>query len=148
MYANDVVAPGDSVRLQADDITVMAALTEVLFGAGIDVALGADGNAILVRRAAVVLAPARRDVVTRTGHDDSGGAIAAADAIVTIAPSARRFRTLTDSSGNYSIAIADGSGEYLLYVGAPGRRRSARLTRTGGDTTFVVDVISRRTSPP
>lgn len=141
VYANDVVAPGDSVRLQADDITVMAALTEVLFGAGIDVALGADGNAILVRRAAVVLAPPRRDVVRGRVTTDSGVAIAGADAIVTMAPSAETIRTLTDSSGSYSIAIADGSGEYLLYVGATGRKSfRKRLTRTGGDTTFVVDV--------
>jgi hypothetical protein len=141
VYANDLVPPGDSVRLQADDITVAAALTEVLLGAGVDIAIGSDGNAILVRRA-VLLPPApRKDVVRGRVTTDSGTAIAGADAIVTIAPSVETFRTLTDSTGNYSITITDGSGEYLLFVGAPGRKSfRQRLTRVGGDTTFVVNV--------
>jgi hypothetical protein len=141
VYANDVIVAADAVRLQADDITVVAALTEVLLGAGVDVAIGADGNAILVRRSAPVAQVSRQDVVRGRVTTDSGVAIAGADAIVTVAPSAESFRTLTDSSGRYSIAITDGSGEYLLYVGAPGRRPfRQRLTRVGGDTTFVVDV--------
>ncbi|HEX7545928.1 MAG TPA: carboxypeptidase-like regulatory domain-containing protein, partial [Gemmatimonadaceae bacterium] len=141
VYANDLVPPGDSVRLQADDITVAAALTEVLLGAGVDVAIGADGNAILVRRAVIVAQVPKKDVVRGRVTTDSGTAIAGADAIVTMAPTVETFRTLTDSSGNYSVTITDGSGEYLLFVGAPGRKSfRQRLTRTGGDTTFVVNV--------
>ena len=141
VYASDAIPENDTVRLQADDITVVAALTEVLLGAGVDVAIGADGNAILMKKRATVARTPREDVVRGRVTTDSGAAIAGADAIVTVAPSTESFRTLTDSSGSYSITIADGTGEYLLYVGAPGRKPfRQRLTRVGRDTTFIVDV--------
>ena len=72
VYANDLVPPGDSVRLQADDITVAAALTEVLLGAGVDVAIGANGNAILVKRTVVLAQAPRKDVVRGRVTTDSG----------------------------------------------------------------------------
>ncbi|MGH7654607.1 MAG: carboxypeptidase-like regulatory domain-containing protein, partial [Gemmatimonadaceae bacterium] len=143
VYASDVIPPDGLVQLQADDITVVAALTEILLGTGVDVAIGADGNAILVKRPSIAAAPvtAKHDIVRGRVTTDSGTAIVGADAIVTMAPTVQTFRTLTDSAGNYSIAITDGSGEYLLFVGAAGRKAfRQRLTRTGGDTTFIVNV--------
>src|ERR1019366_3475808 len=50
VYASDILPRGGAIRLQADNITVAAALTEVLRGAGVDVAIGANGNLILVRK--------------------------------------------------------------------------------------------------
>ena len=50
VYASDILPRRGAVRLQADNITVAAALTEVLRGAGVDVAIGANGNLILVRK--------------------------------------------------------------------------------------------------
>ncbi len=71
---------------------------------------------------------------------DSGRAIGAADIIVTMAPNRETFRATSDSSGQYRIEIAQGTGDYLVYVGAPGRKPfRKRVTRTGGDPVFVVD---------
>ncbi|MFI5244091.1 MAG: hypothetical protein ACHQQR_02615, partial [Gemmatimonadales bacterium] len=76
VYADDAVAARDSVRLQADDITVTAALTEVLLGAGVDVALGADGNAILMKRSVTIAPAARPDIIRGRVTPDSARAVA------------------------------------------------------------------------
>ena len=98
--------------------------------------------------AAAILAPvhhlaaqARPDSVRGRVTTDSGTAIPAADVIVTIAPTTSTVRQTTDSGGRYALAIPDGTGEYILYVSAVGRKPfRVRLTRTGADSTFVVDV--------
>lgn len=88
-----------------------------------------------------LIAQGHKDVIRGRVATDSGAAISDAAIIVTMAPTAEVFRGVSDSSGNYSLSIANGSGEYLLYVGALGRRPfRQRLTRTGGDTTFIVNV--------
>src|SRR5688572_1928313 len=102
----------------------------------------------------VALSASAHAQTTRTdtirGHviSDSGRAIPAATVAVTMAPSAESFTTTTDSSGAYLLAIRNGSGEYILYIGAPGRRPlRRRLTRIGGDTTFVVDARLASSAP-
>ena len=142
VYANDLMPPGDSVRLQADDITVAAALTEVLLGAGLDVAISANGNAILgeangrCRTGAAEGCRARpRD--DRQRHGDR-----------------RRGRHRDDGSDGRDIQDAHRFVGRLLdhdhrrhrrvpavRQAAPGRKSfRQRLTRAGGDTTFVVNV--------
>jgi hypothetical protein len=143
VYADDAVAARDSVRLQADDITVTAALTEVLLGAGVDVALGADGNAILMRRAAVAqqAPPPKRDVIRgRVTTAESSHAIPDAEVIATMAPDRIVFRTSTDSTGRYELVITPATGDYLVYISAPGRVTfRKRVTSGSRDTVFVVD---------
>lgn len=82
---------------------------------------------------------ARTDRVQGRVTSDSG-AVVGADVIVTMAPTAAVFRTATDSAGRYTLVIPEGTGEYLLYIGALNRRaHRQRLTHAGGDTIFVVD---------
>lgn len=60
---------------------------------------------------------------------------------MTIAPTIVTHRATTDSAGRYALAIPEGTGEYILYIGAVGRKPfRRRLTRTRDDTTFVVNV--------
>ena len=50
VYTEDVIASTDPVSLQADGITTAAALTDVLFGAGVDLVFSQSGNeAVLVK---------------------------------------------------------------------------------------------------
>lgn len=82
----------------------------------------------------------RSDTVRGRVTTDSGVAIAHATIALTIAPTTETLTASSDSSGAYVIAVRNGSGEYILYIGALGRRPlRRRLTRTGGDTTFIVD---------
>jgi len=77
---------------------------------------------------AVLLAPSaraqRQHVIRGIVTSDSGTAISAADVIVTVAPSAETITGKTDAAGIYRMVIPPGSatGEYLLYIGALGRR--------------------------
>ena len=95
-----------------------------------------------------VLAPAtlaaqgRAHSITGRVTTDSGVAVPAADVIVTIAPTTESISEKTDASGNYRVMIpADkATGEYLLYIGALGRRPfRQRVTIKAGDSTAVVD---------
>jgi hypothetical protein len=73
---------------------------------------------------------------------DSGVAILAADVIVTIAPSAETIVTATDPRGDYRVEIPAprATGEYLLYIAAPGRRPfRQRIGPSRGDSVVVVD---------
>src|SRR5438105_4207645 len=71
---------------------------------------------------------------------DSGAAIPAADVIVTIAPTAETVVGKTDSSGAYRVAIPNPTGEYLLYVGALGRKPfRQRVTIAAADSEAVVN---------
>ncbi|MGH7719262.1 MAG: carboxypeptidase-like regulatory domain-containing protein, partial [Gemmatimonadaceae bacterium] len=67
MYSKAVVPLDRVVRLRAEDITVVAALTEVLLGAEVDVVFSATGHAVLVRRAPPPRRASRRQVGTITG---------------------------------------------------------------------------------
>lgn len=84
--------------------------------------------ALLALLAFLGVAPAllaqRQQVIRGTVTSDSGAAIPAADVIVTVAPSAETISGKTDASGSYRIVIpaASATGEYLLYIGALGRR--------------------------
>lgn len=63
------------------------------------------------------------------------------DVIVTRAPD-RAFKSAkTDTGGSYTINWIDGTGDYLVHVAAIGYETfRKRVTRTGDDTVFVVDV--------
>jgi hypothetical protein len=80
------------------------------------------------------------DIIRGRVTSDSGKVLAAADIIVTMAPSAETFVSKTDSAGVYRVEIPKGSGEYLLYIGMTGFRPfRQRVTRKGSETEFVVD---------
>src|SRR5436853_4748696 len=50
VYADDVLPAGMLVNLRAERITVAAALTDVLLGAGVDIVFTPEGRATLVKR--------------------------------------------------------------------------------------------------
>jgi hypothetical protein len=82
----------------------------------------------------------RREIIRGRVATDSGRALAGADIIVTMAPNREVFRTTSDSAGGYELAIAAGTGDYLVYIGAIGRRAlRKRVTRVANESTFVVD---------
>ena len=85
-------------------------------------------------------AQTRADVIRGQVKTDSGRVVAAADVIVTMAPNREIFRATSDSAGRYQLRIEKGTGDYLVYIGAPGRRPfRKRVTRSGSDSIFVVD---------
>ncbi|MEO6877677.1 MAG: carboxypeptidase-like regulatory domain-containing protein [Gemmatimonadaceae bacterium] len=80
------------------------------------------------------------DVIRDRVTTDSGRVISGADVIATMAPNREIFRTTTDTGGRYQLNISAGTGDYLLYVGATGRKAfRKRVTRVRAESTFVVD---------
>jgi len=83
-------------------------------------------------------AQTRSQVISGRVTTDSGTAIPAADVIVTVAPTAETFTATSDSSGAYRVAIARGTGEYILYIGALGRKPfRQRVTMLDRDSVTV-----------
>ena len=50
VYSDDDLPVGRRVRLRAESMTVVAALTDVLFDAGVDVVFNKNGGAAIVKR--------------------------------------------------------------------------------------------------
>src|SRR5665213_132792 len=85
-------------------------------------------------------AQAHVDTIRGTVTTDSGKAIPDADIIITIAPTRDSRATKADSSGHYTMAFVDGSGDYLVHISAVGYEAfRKRITRTGPDSVFTVD---------
>jgi hypothetical protein len=85
-------------------------------------------------------AQTRPEVIRGRVTTDSGAAIAGADIIVTMAPNREIFRAASDAGGAYRVSIANGTGDYLVYIAAPGRRAlRKRVTRTGDAAEYVVN---------
>src|SRR4051794_14031786 len=64
--------------------------------------------------------------------DDSGHVVIGATVMVTRGPDRLTQQSATDSTGHYVVRFAEGTGDYLVYVAAPGlkavRRRVTRAT--------------------
>ena len=89
----------------------------------------------LLVASAPLLGQVRADTIRGRATTDSGKAVAAANVFVTMAPLRQVFQSQTDSAGNFQVVIPEGSGDYLLYVGAPGRKGfRRRLVR--GESPF------------
>jgi hypothetical protein len=103
--------------------------------------IGLLGVVLLVARGSPLTAQTKHHVIQGRVTTDSGAVIPAADVIVTIAPTAETITSKTDSSGNYRVAITNTTGEYLLYVGALGRKPfRQRVTITAIDSTATINV--------
>lgn len=105
---------------------------------------------LLVAALAVALHPAhvaaqelpatRHDVIRGRVTGADGRPVRGADVVVTVAPTAETLMAVTDSAGAYRVAIEHGTGEYLLYVAASGRRAvRQRVTIAGRDSVAVID---------
>jgi TonB-linked SusC/RagA family outer membrane protein len=98
-YTDDVIAADRKVNLRASEITVAAALTDVLVDAGVDVVFNRDGSAVIVKRIATV-APVLVGVVTgRVTDATSKEAVLG----VTVGVDGTRLSATTAVDGSYTI---------------------------------------------
>jgi len=153
VYANDLIAAEDTVRVEAKDVSVSEALTEVLLGAAIDVVVTPSGNAILVRRRIRTASAVAADTIRGRVTSDSGRAIPSAQVIVTRGPDRAVFRTTSDGDGRYLIVVDSGTGDYLVYIAAsqpsPMETFRRRLTRQSpNEHRFIVDAMLKTKSAP
>jgi TonB-linked SusC/RagA family outer membrane protein len=114
-YSDELVRGGQPVRLRASNITVAAALTDVLVDASVDVVFAADGSASLVRRA-------RGRAVIATGVitgrvTDSATHEVVEGALVQVTGSS--IRQMTNAEGRYKL------------TGVPEGPAKLRVTRLG-----------------
>lgn len=84
---------------------------------------------------------ARVDTLTGRLVTDSARAITDAEVIVTRGPDRTVFRTRTDGDGRWQVIADPGTGDYLVYLNAPGRVAvRKRVTGVANQTRFAVDV--------
>jgi len=100
IYADDVVDGDRAVRLHARDITVAAALTEVLVDASVSVVIRDDGDAVVVPASTSFVPHDTASTVTGLVTDAAGAPVGGAE--VYVATSGRAART--DDDGRYMIA--------------------------------------------
>lgn len=143
VYANDLIAADDIVRLDVVAIPVADALREVLRGAGIDVVVSPYPNAVLVRRRA---APTGRFVVRGVVFDSIVGR-PIAGAVVQVAasnPSRVPWTATTDSVGAYRIeGLPAGRytvGFYHDALMALGLESSTRGVELASDSVVTADL--------
>ena len=99
VYAGDVVNAGHVVYLRAGDISVAAALTDVLLGAPVAVVLRPDGAAILVPSASVFALHDTTSTVRGTVSDPAGNPLGNAEVYVLTSGLGGR----TDEAGRYAV---------------------------------------------
>jgi hypothetical protein len=86
-----------------------------------------------------------RDVLRGIVTSDSVHGLPNVDVIISMAPDRSFLRTLTDSAGRYEITFEHGTGDYLVHVSAAGMQTvRKRVTRTGSDSLFTVNVVLPR----
>lgn len=116
-YTNALLPSSKSVSLHAREITVAAALTEVLLDAGVDVAVARGGHMALVKRPALAAVPVIDSGVVsgRVTDKATGAPIAGATVII----EGTRHSATTGSDGQYSIAdVPEGTYEVRArYIG-------------------------------
>src|SRR4051812_47759594 len=80
------------------------------------------------------------DVIRGHVIDDSAHAIPGAAVIITRGPDRAVQRTVTDSTGSYSIRFEPGTGDYLVNVSAVGFRTARRrVQREGTEVILIAD---------
>lgn len=88
------------------------------------------------------------DIVRGTLRSDSGRVIAGATVMVTRSSDRALSQTSTDSAGRWRVDIADGSGDYLVFVSAIGFQSARRrVQRVGNERELVVDMTLATSAP-
>ncbi len=144
-YATDVIPFDAIVHLKADDITVAAALTDVLSDAPVDIVFTKDGRATIMSRGA---ASAIMAVGTITGRVTSAVSEEPITG-VTVRVADSRLGGVTDESGHFRIDQVP-EGQHLLRVTRIGfARDSQTVTVVAGQTVnadFALHEIAVRLS--
>lgn len=136
-YSDDVLPSGGRVRLQAREITVAAALTDVLLGSGVDVVFRPTGRAALVKRA-----PAETGaIVGRVTDATTGEAVVGAHVTVDGAG----LGALTTEDGQYRIADVP-AGTYTVSARRLGYAKLARSVTVAADAEARADFALARTA--
>lgn len=153
-YSRGDVPAGRHVRLRARDITVAAALTEVLLGTRIDVAFTDRGEAMLIKRHTEPPPPAP-GVITGTVTDATTGEPLQGASVVLVGTG---NGALVKADGHYRISAPP--GRYLLrarFIGYEMRSDSVTVTegatvthdfRLGRSLTSLNEVVVTGTRQP
>jgi outer membrane receptor protein involved in Fe transport len=143
-YSPRVVPLDRPVSLHAQDITVAAALTEILLDVPVDVSVTEGGGLALVRRLPPAVAPEAIDsgaVAGQVTDSASGTPIAGATVII---DGARRS-AVTDAGGRYRIgALAPGT--YTVRVRYIGYQPSRVLITVGAGKETTADLTLRKSA--
>jgi hypothetical protein len=142
IYAGDVVDGDRVVHLRARDITVAAALTEVLLDASVEVVLRPDGNAILVPAGAKFSRHDTTSSVRGTVTDSAGTPVS--DAEVYVVTSGRDGRT--DEAGSYTVAQLL-QGPTRLRARMPGWQPVDTAITLASHSTTTVNFVFRYRAP-
>jgi outer membrane receptor protein involved in Fe transport len=118
-FSNAVLPPDRRVEFQANNITVAAALTELLIDAEVDVLFSRDGGAVLVQRRDGAVQTGT--IVGRVTDAKAGQGLEGTEVLV----DGTRWRTLTGTDGQYRLADVD-TGTYVVTARRIGYTRQSR----------------------
>ncbi len=141
-YSAALLPVGRPVWLATRDITVGGALTAVLYDAGVDVQLAADGrSAAIVPRTALMVSAVRQRGQQSTGTvvgriADAGTGAPVIDAAVVIDDT--RYAARTRADGRYTLIGVSG-GTYAVTVHRLGYIPATKTATVRGADTAVVD---------
>lgn len=80
-------------------------------------------------------------------RNDSGLVVAGASIYVTRGSDRAVQQTTSDTDGTWTIRFDDGTGDYLVFVAAPGYQSARiRVQRSGNEREFVVDLVLKASS--
>ncbi len=138
-YSDDALPRDMRVHLKAENITVAAALTDVLMDSGVDVVFSADGSMSLAKRSANASVPAvgiiSGKVVDSTSKDALSGA--------TVTVEGTKLSATTDSKGSYTIrSVAEGKRK--IAVRRLGYKSTSREVTVAENETVVADFVLMR----
>ncbi len=131
VYGPDAVQASRRISIRANNLTLAAVLTEILFGADVDVLISGRQQITLVPAMGVKGEGGR--IVGRVTDSATGRTVAAADVYL----EGTRWRTATDSNGKYALIGVD-PNVYVLIVRRLGyEKQSRRITILEGRTDTV-----------
>ena len=127
-FSDAVLPSGRTVDFRADNITVAAALTELLIDAEVDVLFARDGGGVLVRRQFTVA------TIRGTVTDSAGTALEGASISVV----GTSIRAETNSSGQYTLPeVPPGNAVIRAYL--IGYHPAERTVTVGAEADLTVD---------
>ncbi len=135
-YTDDVIVADRRVNLRADEITVAAALTDVLVDAGVDVVFNRDGTAVIVKRVASVAFVQVGAISGRVTESTSGDGVEGA----TVTVGGTRLSTTTSSDGRYTIRTVP-IGTRVVTAAKIGFSRQARSVTVTDNETVTADFV-------
>jgi hypothetical protein len=131
VFADGVVPVTARVHLQAEEITVAAALTDVLLDARVDVVLLPGGSVVLVKRGTWATGSvAGRVTDARTGHGVPGARVSL---------QGTSLGTVTNDSGGFRIANVP-PGSYVVTVRRIGYVPGTKAVTVAADQEVAVDI--------